>query len=74
MWLTTFRTWNKVGSAAVKIAPPEAGAALRRGSPSVVVSTGERTGALSLNSFMLQPGEENILADKLYEVLKAHSA
>ena len=58
----------------IKIAPPEAGAALRRGSPSVVVSTGERTGALSLNSFMLQPGEENILADKLYEVLKAHSA
>ena len=58
----------------IKITPPEASAALRKGSPSVVVSTGERTGALSLNSFMLQPGEENILADKLYEVLKAHSA
>jgi uncharacterized pyridoxal phosphate-dependent enzyme len=57
----------------IKITPPEASAALRKGSPSVVVSTGERTGALSLNSFMLQPGEENILADKLYEVLKAHS-
>jgi L-seryl-tRNA(Ser) seleniumtransferase len=42
--------------------------------PSIVVSTGERTGAISLNSFMLQPGEENILADKLYEVLKAHAA
>jgi seryl-tRNA(Sec) selenium transferase len=58
----------------IKITPPEASAALRKGSPSVVVSTGERTGVLSLNSFMLQPGEENILADKLYEVLKAHSA
>jgi uncharacterized pyridoxal phosphate-dependent enzyme len=58
----------------IKITPPEAGAALRRGNPSVAVSTGERTGALSLNSFMLQPGEENILAEKLYEVLKAHSA
>lgn len=57
----------------IKITPPEASAALRKGSPSVVVSTGERTGALSLNSFMLQPGEDNILADKLYEVLKAHS-
>src|SRR5215467_1944997 len=57
----------------IKITPPEASAALRKGSPSVVVSTGERTGALSLNSFMLQPGEEHILADKLYEVLKAHS-
>lgn len=57
----------------IKITPPEASAALRKGSPSVMVSTGERTGALSLNSFMLQPGEDNILADKLYEVLKAHS-
>jgi uncharacterized pyridoxal phosphate-dependent enzyme len=58
----------------IKMTPPEASAALRKGSPSVAVSTGERTGALSLNSFMLQPGEENILAEKLYEVLKAHSA
>ena len=58
----------------IKITPGEASAALRKGSPSIVVSTGERTGALSLNSFMLQPGEEKILADKLYDVLKAHAA
>jgi L-seryl-tRNA(Ser) seleniumtransferase len=58
----------------IKITPHDASAALRKGSPSIVVSTGERTGALSLNSFMLQPGEENIVADKLYEVLKAHTA
>jgi uncharacterized pyridoxal phosphate-dependent enzyme len=58
----------------IKITPREASAALRKGTPSIVVSAGERTGALSLNSFMLQPGEENILADKLYDVLKAHSA
>ncbi len=58
----------------IKITPGEASAALRKGSPSIVVTTGERAGALSLNSFMLQPGEENILADKLYDVLKAHAA
>jgi L-seryl-tRNA(Ser) seleniumtransferase len=58
----------------IKITPDDASAALRKGSPSVVVSTGERSGALSLNSFMLQPGEENIMAEKLYEVLKAHAA
>jgi L-seryl-tRNA(Ser) seleniumtransferase len=58
----------------IKITPGDASAALRKGSPSIVVSTGERTGALSLNSFMLQPGEDKILADKLYEVLKAHAA
>jgi L-seryl-tRNA(Ser) seleniumtransferase len=58
----------------IKITPNDASAALRKGSPSVVVSTGERTGALSLNSFMLQPGQETIMADKIYELLKAHSA
>jgi L-seryl-tRNA(Ser) seleniumtransferase len=58
----------------IKITPDDASAALRKGSPSVMVSTGERSGALSLNSFMLQPGEENIMAEKLYEVLKAHAA
>ena len=64
----------KWDSQQIKITPGEASAALRKGSPSIVVTTGERTGALSLNSFMLQPGEENILADKLYDVLKAHAA
>ena len=58
----------------IKITPDDASAALRKGSPSVVVSTGERTGALSLNSFMLQPGQETIMADKIYELLKAHCA
>jgi len=24
-------------------------------------------------SFMLQPGQENIIADRLYELLKAHT-
>jgi hypothetical protein len=39
-----------------------------------VLSAGERRGVLSMNSFMLQAGEETIIADKLYELLKAHSA
>ena len=58
----------------IRITPNDVRAALRKGSPSVVVSAGERTGALSLNSFMLQPGQETIMADKIYELLKAHSA
>jgi L-seryl-tRNA(Ser) seleniumtransferase len=58
----------------IKISPPEASATLRKGTPSVVLTAGERRGALSMNSFMLQPGEETIIADKLYELLKAHSA
>lgn len=57
----------------VKISPSEASAALRKGTPSIVLTAGERRGALSMNSFMLQPGEESIIADKLYELLKAHT-
>jgi uncharacterized pyridoxal phosphate-dependent enzyme len=58
----------------IKITPQEAYHALRQGNPSIVLTTGERPGALSMNSFMLQPGEDAIIADKLYQVLKAHSA
>jgi uncharacterized pyridoxal phosphate-dependent enzyme len=58
----------------IKITPTDVSAALRKGTPSIVVSTGERSGALSMNSFMLQPGQENIVADKLFDLLKAHSA
>jgi uncharacterized pyridoxal phosphate-dependent enzyme len=58
----------------IKISPRDASDALRRGNPSIVVSAGERRGALSMNSFMLQPGEEKIVADKLFELLKSHSA
>jgi hypothetical protein len=58
----------------IKITPQDAYHALRQGSPSIVLTIGERPGALSMNSFMLQPGEDAIIADKLYEVLKTHSA
>jgi uncharacterized pyridoxal phosphate-dependent enzyme len=58
----------------VKITPRDASSALRHGTPSIILTTGERPGALSMNSFMLQPGEDKIIADNLYELLKAHSA
>jgi uncharacterized pyridoxal phosphate-dependent enzyme len=57
----------------IKISPRDATAALRKGTPSIVLSAGERRGALTMNSFMLQPGEEEIIADKLQELLKAHA-
>jgi seryl-tRNA(Sec) selenium transferase len=58
----------------IRMTPHDAYVALRKGSPSIVLTTGERPDALSMNSFMLQPGEEVIIADRLYQVLKAHSA
>ena len=56
----------------IPIAPLDAGKALRSGKPSIVLSTGEQGEALSMNSFMLQPGEEKIIAAELVKLFKAH--
>src|SRR5436309_4205695 len=61
-------------SARIAMTPREATAALRSGNPSVVLSSGEHGEALSMNSFMLQPGEEQIIAQELGKVLKSHAA
>jgi len=45
---------------------------LRSGKPSIVL---ERTSTgLGMNSFMLQPGEEKVIAEHLVQLLRAHSA
>ena len=46
--------------------------ALRAGKPAIVLNSSETT--LSMNSFMLQPGEEKMIAAKLAQLFKAHSA
>ena len=58
----------------IPMTPRDVGKALREGNPSVVLSTGEHGEALSMNSFMLQQGEEKIVATELVKVLKAHVA
>src|SRR5438445_2631845 len=58
----------------IALTPREAGAALRGATPSIVLSSGEHGEALSMNSFMLQPGEEKIIARELVKVLKSHAA
>ena len=57
----------------IPLTPREAGKALRDGKPSIVLSTGEEGEALSMNSFMLQPGEEKIIAENLVRLFKSHS-
>ena len=52
--------------------PREVAKALRDGKPSIALSTGEHGEALSMNSFMLQPGEEKIIASELVKLFKAH--
>src|SRR5215813_6923187 len=56
----------------IPMTPRDVGKALRSGNPSIVLSTGDRGEALSMNSFMLQPGEEKIIAAELARFFKAH--
>lgn len=58
----------------ISMTPRDVGKALRSGKPSIVLSTGEHGEALSMNSFMLQPGEEKIIAVELAKLFKAHLA
>src|SRR5260221_13575706 len=62
----------KWGSKKIPMTPHEVGKALRAGKPSIVLSTGEHGEALSLSSFMLQSGEEKIIAAESVKVFKAH--
>src|ERR1700693_5266255 len=62
--------WDKRISAT----PREISAALQKGEAAIVLSTGEEGEALSLNSFMLQPSEGQLIADAVVAVLKAHAS
>jgi L-seryl-tRNA(Ser) seleniumtransferase len=55
----------------ISISPHDASHALRAGKPSIVLATSER--GLFTNSFMLQPGEEKIVAEQLTQLFKAHA-
>lgn len=55
----------------VAISPRDAGSTLRKGNPSIVLSASEK--GLEMNSFMLQPGEDQVIADHLVQLLKSHA-
>lgn len=60
--------------ARVSLTPQEAARLLRAGKPSIVISHGERQPGLSMNSFMLQAGEDKIVATQLSALLRQHAA
>jgi hypothetical protein len=64
---------NSLGSA-YPLDAAEVVDAWRKSKPSMVLSAGETGEVLSMNSFMLQPGEDKIIAEKLSAYLKARSA
>jgi uncharacterized pyridoxal phosphate-dependent enzyme len=56
----------------ISLTVQEASKQLRGGKPSIVL---DRNGdGFSMNSFMLQPGEEKIIAEHLVQLFRAHSA
>jgi len=56
----------------VSLTAQEASKQLRSGKPSIVLGRSENN--LGMNSFMLQPGEEKIIAERLVQLFRAHSA
>jgi L-seryl-tRNA(Ser) seleniumtransferase len=59
--------------AKVAITPGEASKLLRDSKPSIVMGGGEGRPGLTMCSFMLQPGEHRIVAQKLGDILRQHA-
>ena len=58
----------------VSLTPREVSTAMRNSKPSIILSAPDSGEGLTMNSFMLQPGEEKIVAEKLAQLLKSHAS
>jgi L-seryl-tRNA(Ser) seleniumtransferase len=58
----------------VSLTPEQAAKLLRSSKPSIVIGSGEGRPGLAMNSFMLQPGEDKIVAQQLSRLLREHAA
>ena len=64
-------TWDE---SHISLTPEQAAKLLRSSKPSIAISSGEGQPGLSMNSFMLQPGEDKIVAVRLSTLLREHAA
>jgi uncharacterized pyridoxal phosphate-dependent enzyme len=64
-------TWDE---ARIHVAPQEASKWLRSAKPSMVIGSGEGRPGLTMNSFMLQPGEDKIVGEQLVKLFREHAA
>jgi L-seryl-tRNA(Ser) seleniumtransferase len=64
-------TWDE---AHIALTPEQASKLLRSSTPSIVIGSGEEQPGLSMNSFMLQPGEDKLVAARLSQFLREHAA
>ncbi|MBZ5686327.1 MAG: aminotransferase class V-fold PLP-dependent enzyme [Acidobacteriia bacterium] len=62
-------TWDS----RVSLEPKQVSKLLRESKPAIVIGGGEGKPGLSMCSFMLQPGEDKIVAERLEHILKEHS-
>jgi uncharacterized pyridoxal phosphate-dependent enzyme len=58
----------------IPLTPQQVSKALRNSKPAIVMGAGEDRPGLVMNSFMLQPGEDKIVAEQLSRILREHSA
>jgi uncharacterized pyridoxal phosphate-dependent enzyme len=63
-------TWD---AARISLTPREASKRLRSSKPSIAIGEGEGRPGLGMNSFMLQPGEDKIVAEQLSRILREHA-
>jgi L-seryl-tRNA(Ser) seleniumtransferase len=63
-------TWDS----RISLTPQEVSKSLRNSKPAIVIGGGEGRPALAMNSFMLQPGEDKVVAEQLSRILREHSA
>jgi len=64
-------TWD---AGRIALTPEEAAKWLRNAQPPIAIGSGEGRPGLAMNSFMLQPGEDKIVAEQLAEMFREHSA
>jgi hypothetical protein len=64
-------TWD---AAKISLTPKQASQLLRESKPAIVMTAGEDRPGLVMNSFMLQPGENKIVADQLARIFREHSS
>src|SRR5882762_1022581 len=60
--------------ARIALTPHQVAQALRNSKPAIVISAGEDRPGLAMNSFMLQPGEDEIVASQLAQVFLQHAS
>jgi L-seryl-tRNA(Ser) seleniumtransferase len=58
----------------ISLTPEQASQLLHNSKPSIVIGGGEGRPGLAMNSFMLQPGEDQIIAEQLVKLFREHSA